>query len=306
MSRIFPIYVVDAFAEEAFAGNPAAVCVLQEPISDEFKQKIAAEMNLSETAFVLPLDGTSCETAQRFSLQWFTPTTEVPLCGHATLASSAVLFFHVGNQNQTMVFETRFSGCLSTSRLIGEADSASDGSIEMQLPLNPPTASITSEDEAIWQLVQEVLKGLLLPQMVIGEVVEEVKLSHATKKLLICLSDRISRTDLEALPVQPPRLLEFPTQDRVRGVIVTMTGTPGGKYDFLSRYFAPWVGIPEDPVTGSAHTVLAPYWAEKLGKRNLFARQCSKRGGELRLNVKEDSLGISGRAKIVLKGSLCI
>ncbi|XP_059081394.1 phenazine biosynthesis-like domain-containing protein [Tigriopus californicus] len=293
--KTFPIFIVDAFSTQAFAGNPAAVCLLEGPITDEVKQKIAAEMNLSETAFVWPLDESPKTFAgsKRFSLQWFTPTTEVPLCGHATLATSAVLFFVQGNNNQTLEFETKFSGLLKATR------SFKTESIEMQLPLNPPNRSVSKNDEkAVWQVVQEVLKG---QSKWTQEDVKEVKLSPVTKKLLIRLSDRICQTDLEALE-RPDGITSIDTGDRVRGVIVTVKSPE--KYDFLSRYFAPWVGIPEDPVTGSAHTVLAPYWAGELGKKDFFARQCSKRGGEVTLRVEDDFLRISGNATIVLKGAI--
>lgn len=194
---------------------------------------------------------------------------------------------------QTLEFETKFSGILKATR------NPQNESIEMQLPLNPPNQFVShADDKAIWQLVQEVLKGQ--PKWTLQDV-KEVKLSPVTKKLLIRLSDHICQSELEAME-RPDGIATIDTRDRVRGVIVTVKSPK--KYDFLSRYFAPWVGIPEDPVTGSAHTVLGPYWAENLGKKDFFARQCSKRGGEVTLHVGDDFLRISGSATIVLKGAI--
>ncbi len=171
----------------------------------------------------------------------------------------------------------------------------------MKLPLNPPTINLDDpqSNQAIWTLVKTVLKqdlDLFQPK--------HVRLSPSSKKLLIRLEDQgILVEHLEQLQVDKEALLKIDTGDQVRGVIVTMQGPKGSKYDFISRYFAPWVGIPEDPVTGSAHTVLTPYWVQELDcKVNLFARQCSPRNGELKLSLKSDHIVVSGQGTIVLEG----
>ena len=166
----------------------------------------------------------------------------------------------------------------------------------MKLPINEPNINLDERpDEAINDLVNTVLKGAYQPV--------HVRLSPTTKKLLIRLPDGTTRADLEAMKIDVDALLKINTSDQVRGVIITILGQ-GTQYDFISRYFAPWVGIPEDPVTGSAHTVLVPYWAEQLGKSEFFARQSSPRGGELGLELKKDHILIQGQGTIVLSGML--
>ncbi|XP_028845384.1 phenazine biosynthesis-like domain-containing protein 1 isoform X1 [Denticeps clupeoides] len=320
ISMEVPIYFVDAFTNLPFKGNPAAVCLLQHALQDEMYQKIAAEINLSETAFVIPLKSSDFTSEARFALRWFTPTNEVPLCGHATLASAAVLFYlrskvlpctkhsftsnhllilriphclHVWpynttvteNINPAVVFET-LSGDLCV-RQNGE-------SLVMDFPLNKP---IPLDPHEFTNLIQVAL-GDLVPQ--------DVRYCHATKKLLVRLADTCDRSVLTSLKPDPEKLLRTESRGKITSLIVTMKGAPTCQpgYDFYSRNFAPWNGIPEDPVTGSAHTVLAGYWAEELGKQKMLAYQCSKRGGELELEIKGDRVDISGRAVVVLQGTL--
>ncbi|XP_043912889.1 phenazine biosynthesis-like domain-containing protein isoform X2 [Protopterus annectens] len=227
------ISVVDAFTDKAFHGNPAAVCLLDSELDEDIYQKIAAEMNLSETAFILkksPTDDFS--TSSRFGLRWFTPTTEVSLCGHATLASAAVLFQLKSNINSTLVFET-LSGDLSARQ---SAD---------QIVLNFPLCSTVHQDlQEVKDLVKAAVSDL---------AVQDVRYSSDTQKLLIRLSDFYQRSDLENLKVNPQTLLMAEKSGRVKGVIVTLKGSNSEtttSFDFYSRYFGPWWGIAEDPVTG--------------------------------------------------------
>ncbi|XP_014827596.1 PREDICTED: phenazine biosynthesis-like domain-containing protein [Poecilia mexicana] len=280
-----PVFTLDAFTNLPFKGNPAAVCPLLHELSDDLYQKIAAEMNLSETAFITLINPTDTFTSgTRFRLRWFTPTMEVNLCGHATLASAAVLFQYENNVNPTVVFETR-SGDLGVSK-------RKEGYI-MDFPLNPPTKKDHND-------FKDVIKAA-----VGNHPVQEVLLSRDTKKLMIRLSDSCERSALTSLKVDPVALLNSDSSGRVRGVIVTMKGSPDCQpgFDFYSRYFAPWAGIPEDPVTGSAHTVLGSYWSDVLGKKKMLAYQCSSRGGELDLEVRDNGrINIAGDVTTVLQG----
>ncbi|XP_077376095.1 phenazine biosynthesis-like domain-containing protein 1 isoform X1 [Festucalex cinctus] len=284
-----PIFIVDAFTNLPFKGNPAAVCLLKHELCDELYQKVAAEMNLSETVFITTVKPSEDFTKDsRFRLRWFTPTTEVNLCGHATLASAAVLFKHKQNVNSAVVFETR-SGDLTVVQQ-GE-------DLVMDFPLNPPTKQSPEH-------FRDLIKAA------VGDhPVQDVYLSSNTKKLLLRLADTCDRSVLSSLRVNPEALLSSEKSGRVKGLIVTMKGSPDCQpgYDFYSRYFAPWNGISEDPVTGSAHTVLASYWSKELGKKKMHAFQCSERGGELQLEVREDSrINIVGKSVTVLQGTITL
>ena len=273
---------MDAFTSRPFSGNPAAVCLLtRNDLSSEQKQLIAAEMNLSETAFVRPVEG----EPDVFHLQWFTPTCEVPLCGHATLATAAVLFHRSSDASRHLSFRT-LSGTLTAEK---------DGDfINMRFPL------ADCAREAQWSDVAEVV------QLTAGGLpVGHVAYSSSTHKLLIRLTDAVSRSELEGLHPDTVAMQQA-HQGRVRGVIVTVRAQTTD-YDFFSRYFGPWNGIPEDPVTGSAHTVLARYWGEELGKTEMSAHQCSRRGGDVRMRVVgEDTVILAGQACIVTKGQIFV
>nr|XP_057945637.1 phenazine biosynthesis-like domain-containing protein isoform X2 [Doryrhamphus excisus] len=282
-----PVFIVDAFTSLPFKGNPAAVCLLKH-LSDELYQTVAAEMNLSETVFVTAINSEDFTKGSRFRLRWFTPTNEVNLCGHATLASAAVLFHHKKNVNSAVVFETK-SGDLSVVQQ-GE-------DLVMDFPLNPPT----KQDPDDFRHLIKVAVG--------DHPVKDVYLSSTTKKLLLRLADTCDRSVLTSLTVNPAALLSSDTSGRVKGLIVTLKGSPDGQpgYDFYSRYFSPWNGIPEDPVCGSAHTVLGSYWSKELGKRKMLAFQCSSRGGELDLEVRDDGrLNIAGKSFTVLRGTITL
>lgn len=283
------VYTVDSFSDKPFAGNPAAVCLVRKNIADQLDEvtltKIAAEMNLSETAFVFE-DASRFETGSEFTLRWFTPTCEVNLCGHATLATSAVLFHKVDSPHQELRFRSK-SGILRAAKNGDE--------ITLDFPLNPCTP------------VQDRTDLQPLITAAVGSTpLQDVHYSPTTKKLLLRFPDTFTRTELENLSVDPQSLLNTPQQGemQVKGVILTVRST---EYDFISRYFAPWVGIPEDPVTGAAHTVLASYWSEQLGKKQLLARQCSARGGDVRVEIGEGGrVYLSGRAYIVMEGRLML
>ena len=257
------MYQIDAFSNTVFGGNPAAVCVIDEWWNDQLMQNIATENNLSETAFVVKKDSA-------YEIRWFTPTNEEALCGHATLATSHVLFNYFNYPNDTITFYSRHSGKLSVTK---EKD---------LLTLNFPSDSI---------------KAVKAPKEII---------------------DAFNKAPLEIYKGKMDYLLLYETQDDIeqcepnlhllkplnaRGFIVT---APGLKVDFVSRFFAPGCGVDEDPVTGSAHTSLTPFWSEKLGKTKLTAQQLSQRKGELTCELDGERVKISGKAVTYLIGDIYI
>jgi PhzF family phenazine biosynthesis protein len=254
-----PIYQIDAFASSVFRGNPAAICPLQEWLPDETLQSIAIENNLSETAYFVP-NGT------RFHLRWFTPGSEVDLCGHATLASAFVLFEYLNQPGETIYFDTK-SGELTVSRN-GEL-------LTLDFPSRPPSPF---QPEA----------GLIAA---IGG--NPIEVLTARDVVLVY------RSEAEVLALNPD-MTALTKLDHF-GFIAT---APGTNSDFVSRFFAPAKGVPEDPVTGSAHTTLIPYWAGKLGKTELLARQVSKRTGELYCKLVGDRVKIAGYAVPFLRGTI--
>jgi PhzF family phenazine biosynthesis protein len=271
-----PFYQVDAFTNELFRGNPAAVCLLERPCEDDVLQSIAAEMNLSETAFLRCTAKKTFTDSHRFSLRWFTPRTEVPLCGHATLATAAVLFYDVGVSASEIAFETK-SGELAAKK--------EENGILLDFP---------SDDVVSLEPNREILSAIGVRDF------ERTYISKRTRSLLIHLRDERSLVHL-----QPDfeRMTSIQTRENIKGVIVTSKGHP--PYDFVSRFFAPWVGINEDPVTGAAHTVLGPYWSNILQKKEMLAYQASSRGGELGVRIpSQDRVELVGNAVIVLKGRL--
>jgi predicted PhzF superfamily epimerase YddE/YHI9 len=258
-----PLYQVDAFTADIFSGNPAAVCLLERWPGDDLLQAIAAENNLSETAFLV------C-SATGFDIRWFTPVTEVALCGHATLASAFVLFTCRQWPGPFVRFETRQSGTLRVFRC-GDL-------LEMDFPARP--AHRRTVPPGLWEALG------VLPGSVFG----------SAEDLLVVLESeaavRAVRPDFTAL-----------AKLDCRGVIVT---APGERCDFVSRFFAPRVGVTEDPVTGSAHCVLVPYWAAILGRDTLQAQQVSARGGELFCRNEGSRVSIAGRAALYLTGTITI
>ncbi len=251
MSQI-TIYQVDAFTDRAFSGNPAAVCLPQVPLAEATMRAIAAEMNLSETAFVQPIFGGEADAPPRYALRWFTPQAEVELCGHATLATAAVLFREQGVESESVEFETRSGTLLARLRPEG---------IQLDFPADPPTSYTLPEGVADALGALRIVAVSRSPRL--GMVLVETETARAVAAL---------RPDLRVLHAASSR-------EGGMGYIVTAAGEP--PVDLVSRFFAPGLGIDEDPVTGSSHTVLGPYWAARLGRTSLRARQLSARGGDL-------------------------
>ncbi|MEN1783687.1 MAG: PhzF family phenazine biosynthesis protein [Bacteroidota bacterium] len=258
------LYQIDAFAERPFEGNPAAVCVLDEWLEPALMQKIAQENNLSETAFLVPQN-------EGYVIRWFTPETEVALCGHATLASAYVLFNIIGNQKQNIVFHSPKSGEL-------QVEKGTNGFITLDFPAddNVNIQGLPELEKALGQSPIKTIKG-------------------KTDYLLIYES----QAEVEALKPNFHLLGECDC----RGVIVS---APGDTVDFVSRFFAPACGIPEDPVTGSAHTTMTPYWSKTLGKTKMSARQLSPRGGNLWVEYLGERVKLSGKAVAYLVGEIQI
>ena len=254
-----PIYQVDAFTSRVFAGNPAAVCPLDAWLPDDQMQSIAAENNLSETAYFVKEDS-------GYRIRWFTPGVEVDLCGHATLASAWVLFNRLGHAGDSLSFLSK-SGSLTVSRH-GEL-------LTLDFPARPPKP-IEGSDELVAALGGDPLEfHVARDTMVVYAGEDEV---------------RALRPDFKKL-----------AQLDAWAVIVTASGND---CDFVSRFFAPAKGIDEDPVTGSAHCTLIPFWARRYGKNQLHARQVSRRGGELFCELAGDRVKISGHAALFLEGSI--
>lgn len=262
------IVQVDAFTETPFTGNPAAVCVLPEPVDEKWMQAVAAEMNLSETAFLHPHE-------DGYQLRWFTPAAEVDLCGHATLASAHVLWSegYLGASEEAR-FHTR-SGLLTATQI-------EDGWIRLNFPVQPLAPAPGSPE------LSKSLRGL-----------QPIAVSYGGSAESNFLVELPSEDYVRSLQPDFPLMKLLPAH----GVIVTAPADAAG-IDFVSRYFAPAIGINEDPVTGSAHCSLAPYWQQKLGKSDFVARQVSARGGTLKVQLKGDRVFISGQAVTVMKGTL--
>lgn len=255
-----PFYQVDAFTDRPFAGNPAAVCLLDAWPEDALLQSIATENNLSETAFLVK-DGV------RYQLRWMTPITEVELCGHATLAAAFVIFNHLDPALGEVAFDT-LSGELRVRR--------GDGALHMDFPSLPP--------------VPCVCPPALLAAL--GKPPQEVLQSPP-----YYLARYDSADDIRALQPDMEKL-------KALDLMATIVTAPGDAEDFVSRVFGPKVGIPEDPVTGSAHSVLIPYLAARLGKLHLHARQLSARGGELFCELRGDRVDIAGQAVLFMQGEI--
>lgn len=261
-----PIFQVDAFTSTAFGGNPAAICPLEDFLTDSVMQSIARENNLSETAFIVPVG----DDKTRFHLRWFTPTLEVDLCGHATLGAAYVVLTHLFPDADEVAFETR-SGLLTVTR--------DNDCYAMTLPNLTPEAVDAPDGlaEAMGAVPSEVL--------------------HRGRDFLIVYDDpdvvKGLNPDMRALTTFDPF-----------GFIATAPATDG--VDFISRCFFPNHGIAEDPVTGSAHCLSAPYWADRLDQRNLHALQVSERGGELWIDVADDMVTLKGQVVETMRGTLMV
>lgn len=258
-----PIYQIDAFAEELFSGNPAAVVLLAHWLSDKQMQQIAAENNLAETAFLV-------KNTKGYDIRWFTPEVEVNLCGHATLAAAHVVFNFLDKSIDTVYFNSHLSGELIVTK--------KGDQLELDFPVDEFNAIEPSDD-----LLKSVGKAPLESYM------------GKTDYFLVYNNQEIIEN------MKP----DFAIMKEIggRGVIVT---APGKDVDFVSRFFAPQSGINEDPVTGSAHTTLTPYWAKRLGKKELSARQISPRLGVLYCKDAGDRIKIAGKTQLYLTGTICI
>ena len=250
-----PLFQIDAFAERVFQGNPAAVCPLEAWLPEALMQAIAAENNLSETAFCVP-------EGEGYGLRWFTPLKEIDLCGHATLATAHVLFEHLGFAGAEIVFSTR-SGALRVTR-------AGD-----RLAMDFPAKAVEPC----------VAPGALIEGL--GRAPLEV---YGGRDYLAVFADA---AEVRALRPDPRRLAEL---DRHGVTVTALGGAEDGDVDFVSRFFVPKFGVDEDPVTGSAHCSLTPFWAARLGKATLEARQVSRRGGRLQCTLAGERVILRGRA----------
>jgi len=261
-------YVVDVFTDRLFSGNPAGVCLLDSWLADETLQNIAAENNLSETAFLVKRDG-------GYDLRWFTPTLEIDLCGHATMGSAFILFDLVEPGATELRFWT-MSGVLTVTR-------EDDGQLWMDFPAWPavPTPN--------YQALAKAFGGVRFETYKSADIMAVLETEEIVKNL---------RPDFEALKEVET---EAGMPDNSFGVIIT---APGVGCDFVSRYFAPNAGINEDPVTGRSHCLLIPYWSKRLGRSKMIARQLSRRGGHLWVEDADVRVKIGGRAKLYLSGEI--
>ena len=269
-----PIYQVDAFTDRLFAGNPAAVVPLEAFPPDAVMLAVAAENNLAETAYLVPAG------VARWELRWFTPAIEVPLCGHATLASAYVLTEVLGESAETLTFVTRQSGELTVTR-------GSEGWYAMRFPVRRQTKTIDPDQVA-------AALGAMPREVVEYDAVGEVSwLAVYENEAAVRALD----PDMRAVAGLAPR-----------NIIATAKGGtgPDGPLDFVSRMFAPKAGIDEDPVTGSAHCSLVPFWAERLDQTEFVARQVSKRGGDLKCRLDGDTVVVSGQAVLYMTGEIAL
>jgi len=266
-----PLYQIDAFTSKPFGGNPAAVCIMSCGLNDSLYLNIAEEMNLSETAFSERVGDAE------YKLRWFTPAVEVLLCGHATLATAHALFEHEGEKAKEITFHT-LSGAL-------KARKTHDG-IQLNFPRDDP------------EKVDPPMK--LLEPLGVKKPVETF-FAPRTKFLLVVVD---SPKEIIELKPNFSGLLTVENPLGVKGICVTAKADDG--HDFVSRFFGSWVGVNENPVTGSAHTVLMPYWTGKLGTKKMRAYQASKRGGELTLEMDESRVYISGEAATIVEGKILI
>lgn len=258
-------FVVDAFATSKFTGNPAAVCLLDTELPDGELQMLAAEFNLSETAYLQRLE------EGYYRLRWFTPTIEVNLCGHATLAAAHVLWAHCEVAVNSLRFKTR-SGDLTANRGI-------DG-VSLEFPLTPISSVSSAENTALHDVTGGVAAARRAGEDLLIELADEAAVQSFIPNLSL----------IAALPA--------------RGLIVTAMASREPRVDFVSRFFGPAAGINEDPVTGSAHCALAPYWAPRFGRNELKGRQLSARGGDVGVVIAGDKAILSGRAVTVMAGEI--
>jgi predicted PhzF superfamily epimerase YddE/YHI9 len=310
----YKAYLIDAFTNVKFAGNQAAICLIPQKLSDKEYQQIAAEFNLSETAYPLPLDTENYETATKFSLRWFTPTVEVALCGHATLATSHVIFNEIDNKNPEITFET-LSGDLIVRKqndqlvmnfpqykkwISYESDKIQNGSLNLY------------ENQPKESFIDKIVELMTPP----GKC-RYIALAVEARKLLLVLDEKTTKSELLSLTHHSNELLLAHDGSVVRGVVVTLSpkdpksqgfiDANGKSFDYVSRYFAPWAGINEDPATGSAQCALGPFWSKaKQSKGPFYAFQCYPgRGAQFTIEFpNEERVDIYGNALTVLRGHI--
>lgn len=258
----YDIYQIDAFASTPFKGNPAAVVPLEKWLPDDVMLNIAMENNLAETAFFVKSD-------VGYDLRWFTPTIEMDLCGHATLASAYLIFEHLGTTDSILRFQTR-SGELTVEK--------KDAKYELDFPSRP--GKLTEAPAGLMQALE-------------GAAPTEI---YKSRDYML-----VYESEADVLAIKP----DFNALEKIDSHAVIVTA-PGDSSDFVSRFFAPGLGVPEDPVTGSAHCTLIPYWAGRLEKNELFARQVSQRGGELYCQLVGDRVKIAGDAVLYMKGEIYV
>ena len=260
-----PLFQVDSFTVKPFKGNPAGVCLLEQSRDEVWMQAVANEMRLSETAFL-------CPKGNDYNLRWFTPSTEVDLCGHATLASAHILF-ELGfyDPDETIFFHTK-SGVITAC--------FDHGTIELDMPLIQPVPAESSP------LLEEIL----------GQV--PLAVAHSADKTIL-LAEVADQAAIEAFDPDFRKIASLEETD-----LIITTQSHGGKFDFVSRFFSPHTGIPEDPVTGLGHCILTPYWAAKLNKDKLVAYQASTRGGTVWCRLGKDRVFLGGKAVTVFSGEI--
>lgn len=264
----FQFWQVDAFTNQPFRGNPAAVFIHHEPLEDALMQNIAVEMNLSETAFI------HLKSNAPPMLRWFTPMYEIDLCGHATLAAAYIYFNEVDKNAKSITFETKYVGDITVNN--------HESSLTMNFPSRP------GEEVHINQIPNYVLNGLSTAKPMYARQSRDLMLVY--------------RNENDITSMTP----DFTALKAFKKFIIVTAESQNINYDFISRFFCADDGISEDPVTGSAHCTLAPYWANKLNKHELLAYQASKRGGELSLKVHEDTIEITGKAILLIRGELML
>lgn len=266
--RELKFWQVDAFTQEPFKGNPAAVFILEKELDDDLMQLIAIEMNLSETAFILLREN------KKPLLRWFTPMYEIDLCGHATIASSEVYFSHVDRDTDKVVFDTKYVGPIEVNKC--------DQAYTMSFPLREG----------------EEVNVNSIPKYILDSLSSSKPIYAAKSRDLMLVYDN----EDSILEMKP----DFNKLSECDEFIIVTAKSSNSKYDFISRFFCAAEGISEDPVTGSAHSTLAPYWAKQLNKTNMLAYQASKRGGELRLEMKADHVNITGYAVKLIEGCMSL
>ncbi|XP_010544270.1 PREDICTED: uncharacterized protein LOC104816931 [Tarenaya hassleriana] len=286
-------YVVDAFADSAFKGNPAAVCFLdgdEDERDEPWLQSLAAEFNISETCFLTPIAGSAFP---RFRLRWFTPATEVDLCGHATLASAHALFSNGLVNSEIVEFATN-SGILTAKRIPDNSEFHGGGEVKEEsffIELDFPVIQTREYSSSDVSMLSKALNGATI-----------VDVKQCTSDIIIAVLP--SWESVDELQPRIDEIAKIPGQ----GIIVTAAAPAGSAYDFCSRYFAPQLGIDEDPVCGSAHCALAHYWSLKLNKCDFLAQQVSRRGGTLRihLDMETERVQLRGKAITVMEGRILV